>query len=60
VVFRYAVQNAYLDTYLSAAMPEVVHQLGPLGLFIGALLGGTAVILYLVKLALGLGKESPL
>jgi hypothetical protein len=60
VVFRYAVQNAYLDTYLSAGMPEVVHQLGPLGLFIGALLGGTAVILYLVKLALGLEKESPL
>jgi hypothetical protein len=60
VLFRYAVQNAYLETYLSAARPEVVHQLGPLGLFIAALIGGTAVVVYLLKLALRPGKESPL
>jgi hypothetical protein len=60
VLFRYAVQSAYLETYLSAAKPEVVLQLGPMGLFIAALIAGTAVVVYLVKLALRPGKESPL
>jgi hypothetical protein len=58
VLFRYAVQNAYLETYLSAARPEVVLQLGPMGLFIAALIAGTAVVVYLVKLAFRLGKET--
>jgi hypothetical protein len=58
VLFRYAVQNAYLETYLSAVRPEVVHQLGPLALFIAALIGGTAVVVYLLKLALRPGKEA--
>jgi len=40
VLFRYAVQTAYLETYLSAARPEVVLQLGPMGLFIAAMIGG--------------------
>ena len=60
VVFRYAVQNAYLETYLSAVKPEVVQQLGPLTLFLAALIGGTAVVVYLLKLALRPGKESSL
>jgi hypothetical protein len=60
VVFRYAVQNAYLETYLSAARPEVVLQLSPMGLFIAALIGGAAVVVYLLKLALRPGKESQL
>jgi hypothetical protein len=60
VLFRYAVQNAYLETYLSAAKPEVVLQLGPMGLFIGALIAGIAVVVYLLKLALRPGKESQL
>ena len=60
VVFRYAVQNAYLESYLSAARPEVVLQLSPMGLFIAALIGGAAVVVYLLKLALRPGKESPL
>ena len=60
VLFRYAVQNAYLETYLSAARPEVVLQLSPMGLFIVALIGGTAVVVYLLKLALRTGKESQL
>jgi hypothetical protein len=58
VLFRYAVQNAYLETYLSAVRPEVVHQLGPMALFIAALIGGTAVVVYLLKLALRPGKEA--
>jgi len=60
VVFRYAVQNAYLETYLSAARPEVVLQLSPMGLFIAALIGGAAVVVYLLKLALRPVKESQL
>ena len=60
VLFRYAVQNAYLETYLSAAKPEVVMQLGPMGLFIAALIAGTAVVVYLLKLALRPGKEPQL
>jgi hypothetical protein len=60
VLFRYAVQNAYLENYLSAARPEVVLQLSPMGLFIVALIGGTAVVVYLLKLALRPGKESQL
>ena len=60
VLFRYAVQNAYLENYLSAARPEVVLQLSPMGLFIVALIGGTAVVVYLLKLALRTGKESQL
>ena len=57
VLFRYEVQSAYLETYLSAAKPEVVLQLGPMGLFIAALIAGTAVVVYLLKLALRPGKE---
>jgi len=57
VLFRYEVQNAYLETYLSAAKPEVVLQLGPMGLFIAALIAGTAVVVYLLKLVLRRGKE---
>jgi hypothetical protein len=60
VLFRYAVQNAYLETYLSAVKPEIVLQLGPMGLFIAALIGGTAVVVYLLKLALRPGKGSTL
>ena len=60
VLFRYAVQTAYLETYLSAARPEVVLQLGPMGLFIAAMIGGTAVVVYLLKLALRPGKEPQL
>jgi hypothetical protein len=60
VLFRYAVQNAYLETYLSAARPEVVLQLGPMGLFIAAMIGGTVVVVYLLRLALTPGKESQL
>jgi len=60
VLFRYAVQNAYLETYLSTVKPEVVLQLGPLGLFIAALIGGTTAVVYLLKLALRPGKEFPL
>jgi hypothetical protein len=60
VLFRYAVQNAYLDTYLSAVRPEVVYQLGPLGLFIAAMIGGAVVVVYLLKLALRPGKEASL
>jgi hypothetical protein len=60
VLFRYAVQNAYLETYVSAAKPEVVMQLGPMGLFIAALIAGTAVVVYLLKLALRPGKEPQL
>jgi hypothetical protein len=60
VLFRYAVQNAYLENYLSAARPEVVLQLSPMGLFIVALIGGTAVVVYLLELALRTGKESQL
>lgn len=60
VLFRYAVQSAYLETYLSAIKPQVVHQLGPLALFIAALIGGTVIVVYLLKLALRPGKESPL
>jgi hypothetical protein len=60
VLFRYAVQNAYLESYLSAARPEVVLQLGPMVLFITAMIGGTAVVVYLLKLALRPGKEFPL
>jgi len=60
VVFRYAVQNAYLETYLSAARPEVVLQLSPMGLFLAALIGGAAVVVYLLKLALRPVKESQL
>jgi hypothetical protein len=37
----------------------VVLQLGPLGLFIAALIGGTAVLVYLLKLVLSPEKESP-
>jgi hypothetical protein len=57
VLFRYAVQNAYLETYLSTVKPEVIHQLGPLALFIGALIGGTVVVVYLLKLVLRPRKE---
>ena len=60
VVFRYAVQNAYLETYLSTARPDVVLQLSPMGLFIAALIGGAAVVVYLLKLALRPGKEPQL
>lgn len=60
VLFRYAVQNAYLETYLSAVKPQIVLQLGPMGLFIAALIGGTAVVVYLLKLALRPGKGSTL
>jgi len=60
VLFRYAVQNAYLETYLATARPEVVLQLGPLALFLAALIGGTAVVVYLLKLVLSPEKESPL
>jgi hypothetical protein len=60
VLFRYAVQTAYLETYPSAARPEVVLQLGPMGLFIAAMIGGTAVVVYLLKLALRPGKEPQL
>jgi len=60
VLFRYAVQNAYLETYLSTVKPEVVLHLGPLGLFIAALIGGTTAVVYLLKLALRPGKEFPL
>jgi hypothetical protein len=57
VLFRYAVQNAYLETYLSTVKPEVIHQLGPLALFIGALIGGTVVVVYLLKLVFRPRKE---
>jgi hypothetical protein len=60
VLFRYAVQSAYLETYLSVSRPEVVLQLSPLALFTAALIGGIAVVVYLLKLALRPGKESPL
>lgn len=60
VLFRYAVQDAYLDRYLSSVKPEVVHQLGPLALFIAAMICGTAVVVYLLKLALKPGKEASL
>jgi len=60
VLFRYAVQNAYLESYLPAARAEVVLQLSPMALFIAALIGGTAVVVYLLKLALRPGKESQL
>lgn len=60
VLFRYAVQTAYLETYLSAARPEVVLQLSAMGLFIAALIGGAAVVVYLLKLALRPVKESQL
>ena len=57
VLFRYAVQSAYLETYLSAVKPEVVHQLGPLALFIAALIGGTVIVVYLLKLVCRPRKE---
>ena len=60
VLFRYAVQNAYLESYLSVSRPEVVMQLSPMGLFIAALIAGTAVVVYLLKLALRPGKEPQL
>jgi len=60
VLFRYAVQKAYLGPYLAAVKPEVVHQLGPLALFVAALIGGAVVLVYLLKLALRPGKESSL
>jgi hypothetical protein len=60
VLFRYAVQSAYLEDYLSVPSPETVLQLSPMALFIVALIGGTAVVVYLLKLALRPGKESQL
>ena len=60
VLFRYAVQNAYLETYLAAVKPEVVHQLGPLALFLAALIGGVIVLVYILKLVLRPGKEASL
>jgi len=60
VLFRYAVQSAYLETYLATVKPEVIHQLGPLALFIVALIGGTLIVVYLLKLALRPGKEASL
>jgi hypothetical protein len=60
VLFRYAVQNAYLENYLSVSSPETVLQLSPMALFIAAMIGGTAVVVYLLKLVLRPGKESQL
>lgn len=60
VIFRYAVQSAYLEKYLSTVKPEVIHQLGPLALFLAALIGGVIVLVYILKLALRPGKEASL
>jgi hypothetical protein len=57
VLFRYAIQDAYLGPYLSKASPDVAVQYGPALLFLVAVIIGGAVVAYLIRLTLRAGRE---
>jgi len=58
VVFRFAVRAEYLRAYTTGAAAEVSTQLGPIVMFLVALVVGAAAVVYMVKLTFGARKES--
>jgi len=57
VLMRDLVRTAYLQPYFSLGDLEVVPQYSPLIFFLLVLVGGLALIAYMIRLALNCGKE---
>lgn len=57
VLMRDLVRTAYLQPYFSLGDLEVATQFSPLIFFLLVLVGGLALIAYMIKLALGCSKE---